>query len=86
MNYLQVEKKDGARLIRPEQQPILNPAAVSLPHFTMMASYLSGFVELLLEPRYRHGCNALIPAGTMCLVAAGQGWGRELAAYTGLSR
>ncbi|KAK5865621.1 hypothetical protein PBY51_019876 [Eleginops maclovinus] len=29
------------------------------------ASYLSGFVELLLQPRYRHGCYTVVLAGNM---------------------
>lgn len=27
------------------------------------SSYLSGFVELLLQPRYRHGCYTVVLAG-----------------------
>lgn len=27
------------------------------------SSYLSGFVELLLQPRYRHGCYTAVLAG-----------------------
>lgn len=28
-------------------------------------SYLSGFVKLLLQPRYRHGCYTAAPAGAV---------------------
>lgn len=45
----------------------------------VQGSYLSGFVELLLEPRYGHdGCScALVPDRDDDLDAAGQRWRRD---------
>lgn len=62
---------------RTVNQPMCLPSQLTV---AAPGSYLSGFVELLLEPRYRHdGCScALVPDRDDDLDAAGQRWKRDL--------
>lgn len=51
---------------------------VTVDRIAARGSYLSGFVELLLEPRNGHGCSrALVPDRDDELDAAGQRWRRD---------
>lgn len=58
----------------------VNQPMCPLSQLTVAApgTYLSGFVELLLEPRYGHDCGwALVPDRDDDLDAAGQRWRRD---------